>query len=101
MGCERETIVFSKRLPYVISSLGAFASLHLTLTTSGDPWREATVSAEGLNKANTSMQPIYMSDGFHTTDLIMASGKIDQSVAAVQRAGLEYMKFWVSQWPNW
>ena len=101
MECEREAIVFRKRLPYVISSVDASTSLHLNRATSGDPWLDVTVSAEGLNKSNTSMQPIYMSDGFHATDLIMDSGKIDQSVAAVQRACLEYMKLWVSQWPNW
>ena len=101
MGCERGTIVFRKRLPYVISSIDASTSFHLNRAASGDPWRDVTVSAEGLNKANTSMQPIYMSEGFHATDLIMKYGKLDQSVAAVQRAGLEYMKLWVSQWPNW
>ncbi|KAG1728281.1 uncharacterized protein EDB91DRAFT_1086157 [Suillus paluster] len=39
-----------------------------------DTWREATVSAYGLNKANATSMPIYESDGFRCTDMIPKSG---------------------------
>jgi hypothetical protein len=63
-----------------------------------DPWREATVSADGLNKPNTTSRPIYESDGFHCTDLVVQNGIVDATVAAVQEAGLMYMKTWLAEW---
>ena len=67
-----------------------------TAICTGDPWREATVSADGLNKASTSTQPIYESDGFHCSDLSAKNGVVDETVYAVQMAGLEYMKTWLA-----
>ncbi|EIW78769.1 peptidase S28 [Coniophora puteana RWD-64-598 SS2] len=61
-----------------------------------DPWREATVSADGLNKANTTTQPIYEGDGFHCSDLLTDNGVVDSTVLAVQQAGLAYMKEWLA-----
>jgi len=61
-----------------------------------DPWRDATVSADGLNKSNTTTQPIYESDGFHASDMLTANGEVDGTVYAVQRAGLEYMQKWLA-----
>ncbi|KAG1770250.1 serine carboxypeptidase S28-domain-containing protein [Suillus occidentalis] len=63
-----------------------------------DPWREATVSADGLNKPNTTSRPIYEGDGFHCTDLVVQNGIVDATVAAVQEAGLMYMKAWLAEW---
>ncbi|EIW78768.1 hypothetical protein CONPUDRAFT_155499 [Coniophora puteana RWD-64-598 SS2] len=60
-----------------------------------DPWREATVSADGLNKENTTTQPIYESDGFHCSDLLIYNGVIDATILTVQEAGLAYMKEWL------
>ena len=62
----------------------------------GDPWREATVSADGIDRASTAMQPIYMSDGFHGSDFFVKNGVVDESVHAVQMAALEYMKKWLA-----
>ncbi|KAG9309934.1 peptidase S28 [Chiua virens] len=61
-----------------------------------DPWREATVSADGLNKPNTTTQPIYEGDGFHCSDLLTENGVVDATVYEVQQAGLEYMKMWLA-----
>ncbi|KAF9244177.1 peptidase S28 [Melanogaster broomeanus] len=61
-----------------------------------DPWREATVSADGLYKFNTTTQPIYEGDGFHCSDLITESGIVDETIYTVQMAGLEYMKTWLA-----
>ncbi|KAG2039982.1 peptidase S28 [Suillus americanus] len=63
-----------------------------------DPWREATVSAYGLDKPNTTSRPIYEGDGFHCTDLVIRNGVVDATVAAVQEAGLMYMKEWLAEW---
>ncbi|KAG0694878.1 peptidase S28 [Suillus ampliporus] len=63
-----------------------------------DPWREATVSADGLDKPSTTSTPIYEGDGFHCTDLVIENGIVDATVAAVQIAGLSYMKEWLAEW---
>ncbi|KAG2071058.1 peptidase S28 [Suillus decipiens] len=63
-----------------------------------DPWRGTTVSADGLNKPNTTNMPIYMSDGFHCSDMFIYNGVVDPTVAAVQEAGLMYMKKWLAEW---
>lgn len=42
------------------------------------------------------MQPIYESDGFHGSDIVIANGVIDDTVRAVQVAALEYMKEWLA-----
>ncbi|KAG1787150.1 serine carboxypeptidase S28-domain-containing protein [Suillus plorans] len=63
-----------------------------------DPWRESTVSADGLNKPNTTSMPIYQGDGFHCSDMLAKNGIVDPTVAAVQEAGLRYMKEWLAEW---
>ncbi|KAG2144463.1 peptidase S28 [Suillus clintonianus] len=63
-----------------------------------DPWREATVSADGLFKPNTTTMPIYEGDGFHCSDLVIENGIVDPTIAAVQEAGLMYMKQWLAEW---
>lgn len=68
----------------------------LTTYIIGDPWRGETVSADGLNKINTTTQPIYEGDGFHCSDLLTASGALDETIYVVQMAALEYMKAWLA-----
>ncbi|KIJ04684.1 hypothetical protein PAXINDRAFT_22023 [Paxillus involutus ATCC 200175] len=63
-----------------------------------DPWREATVSADGLYESNTTTQPIYEGDGFHCSDLIAESGIVDETIYTVQMAGLEYMETWLAEY---
>ena len=79
-------------LPCAVLSL---IVVHVCAVT-GDPWREATVSEDGLNKANTTTQPIYEGDGFHCSDLLTENGVVDETVHAVQMAGFEYMKMWLA-----
>lgn len=69
---------------------------HNLYLLTGDPWRGASVSADGLHKVNTTMQPIYESDGFHGSDILTANGLVDDTVRAVQVAALEYMKEWLA-----
>ncbi|KAL1741263.1 serine carboxypeptidase S28-domain-containing protein [Schizophyllum fasciatum] len=63
-----------------------------------DPWREATMSASGLNVASTSEQPIMISDGIHCSDLGASSGRIDPTVYAVQQGALKSMAVWLADW---
>lgn len=63
-----------------------------------DPWRDATVSADGLFIPSTPQQPIKVGDGFHCTDMGTSSGLADPTVGAVQTAALAAMKGWLAQW---
>ncbi|KAG2048971.1 hypothetical protein BDR06DRAFT_962018 [Suillus hirtellus] len=63
-----------------------------------DPWREATVSADGLNKPDNPSMPIYEGDGFHGSDFFTKNGIVDPTVAVVQEAALRYMKEWLAEW---
>jgi len=63
-----------------------------------DPWREATVSADGVDRASTATQPIAIGDGFHTSDLLTDNGLVDPTVLAVQKQGLSFMKTWLAEW---
>ncbi|KAJ3985743.1 serine carboxypeptidase S28-domain-containing protein [Lentinula detonsa] len=65
-----------------------------------DPWREGTVSADGLNIPSTASQPILVSDGFHASDLIVDFGEADPSVGAVQQRALEVFATWLSEWKS-
>jgi hypothetical protein len=64
----------------------------------GDPWKDATVSAEGINVQSTPQQPIALGDGFHCSDLGAASGAIDPTIKAVQTKALASMKAWLATW---
>ena len=46
------------------------------------------------------MQPIYLSDGFHTSDMIIQNGVVDPTIAKVQYTALEYISTWLEQWPG-
>jgi hypothetical protein len=63
-----------------------------------DPWRDATVSSTDVFVPSTSQQPIHVGDGFHCSDLITASGIVDPTILAVQKAGLASMKTWLATW---
>ncbi|KAJ7591573.1 peptidase S28 [Mycena floridula] len=55
-----------------------------------DPWRDATVSADGLS--------IQIGDGIHCSDLGTVDGQIDPTIRAVQKQALTSMKSWLSTW---
>ncbi|KAJ3970306.1 serine carboxypeptidase S28-domain-containing protein [Lentinula raphanica] len=65
-----------------------------------DPWREGTVSADGLDIPSTASQPIFVSDGFHASDLIVDFGEADPSVGAVQQHALNIFATWLSEWKS-
>jgi len=67
-----------------------FANGHL------DPWREATVSAETINRQSTARMPIAISNGFHCSDLRIKNN-VDPTVAAVQTQGVAQLAAWVKE----
>ncbi|KAH9174223.1 peptidase S28 [Lactarius sanguifluus] len=69
-----------------------------TATGLRDPWRDATVSADGVYVKSTPEQPIVESDGFHGSDLGTANGLADPTVLNVQTQALWYMKEWLTDW---
>ncbi|KAI0065544.1 peptidase S28 [Artomyces pyxidatus] len=63
-----------------------------------DPWLWSTVSSPLVSVASTAQQPIAVGNGYHCSDLLMYSGVADPTVAAVQKAGLGYIKGWLAEW---
>lgn len=63
-----------------------------------DPWREATLSAQGLNVQSTDEMPIGLSDGFHCSDLSTTTGAVDATVGTVQASALASMSTWLKEW---
>ena len=62
-----------------------------------DPWREVTTSAETQDFVGTALQPIELSNGFHSSDLRVAA-RIDPTIAAVQDKALASFKAWLAVW---
>ncbi|PPQ74362.1 hypothetical protein CVT24_000656 [Panaeolus cyanescens] len=62
-----------------------------------DPWKEATLSTTGL-KPKVSSQSIGLGDGFHCSDMSLASAQADPTIAAVQAQALQFMKTTLGKW---
>lgn len=60
-----------------------------------DPWRDVTVSAEGGNATSTPTQPIFLHDGWHCSDLYAENGRVDPTIADIQKQGIAKMKEWI------
>ncbi|KAI0832760.1 peptidase S28 [Trametes gibbosa] len=63
-----------------------------------DPWREATLAADGTHFRSTAGQPLAISDGFHCSDLNTVNGQVDATVLAVQQQGVKTIAGWVREW---
>ena len=63
----------------------------------GDPWRDATMAAEGVTPTGTDPANIGLSDGFHCSDMLTKAGTVDSTVLAVQQAGLAKLEQWVKE----
>lgn len=70
----------------------------MLIGTAGDPWKDATVSATRHTVQTTPNQPIYISGGFHCSDLKTLAGQVDPTIKKVQVAALGYFKTWLAQW---
>ncbi|RDX48552.1 peptidase S28 [Lentinus brumalis] len=62
-----------------------------------DPWREATVAADGASFPKNDLQPHLLSDGFHCSDMLASEGK-SKAVKEVQDKAVEYMTKWYADW---
>ncbi|KAI0638520.1 peptidase S28 [Trametes polyzona] len=63
-----------------------------------DPWREATLAADGTHFRSTPEQPLTISDGFHCSDLNTPNAVVDPTVLAVQQQGLKAIAGWIAEW---
>ncbi|KIY73984.1 peptidase S28 [Cylindrobasidium torrendii FP15055 ss-10] len=63
-----------------------------------DPWKEATVSAVGVELESTDRMPIVVSDGFHCSDLRVSNSVGDATIADVQSQALAYFATWLSEY---
>ena len=66
--------------------------------TVGDPWRYATVGADGIRVESTADQPIVESDGFHCSDMRTKDSLADATVLNVQIQALGYIREWLETW---
>ncbi|KAI0293151.1 peptidase S28 [Multifurca ochricompacta] len=94
----------SPPVPDVEKTNNAYGGFYLkadrlfTATGLRDPWRFATVSADGIDVQSAPEQPIVESDAFHCSDLITKNGLADPTVLNVQTQGLKYIGEWLSTW---
>ncbi|THH18761.1 hypothetical protein EUX98_g8903 [Antrodiella citrinella] len=63
-----------------------------------DPWREATVSADGQHFQSTAGQPIAVGNGYHCSDLATANAAVDSTIKAVQVKALAAIKPWIASY---
>ncbi|PIL26625.1 hypothetical protein GSI_11291 [Ganoderma sinense ZZ0214-1] len=63
-----------------------------------DPWKEATVAAEGSTNPGSDAQPHLLSDGFHCSDMLIQEGAASASIKTVQDTAVSYIAQWISQW---
>ncbi|KAF9818113.1 hypothetical protein IEO21_02955 [Rhodonia placenta] len=63
-----------------------------------DPWRDATVSADGRGNRSTPRQPIAVGDGFHCSEMYTANAEVDPTIALVQAEGRKAMHKWLKSW---
>ena len=64
----------------------------------GDPWREATVAADGTTSVGSDLQPHLLGDGFHCSDLLIREGKASAQILNVQNQAVQYMAQWIAEW---
>jgi len=67
------------------------------ILSSGDPWVESTFSAEAAQVPSRESRPIYLTDGFHCSDLLFANAALDPGVREVWRNALEIFPKWISE----
>ncbi|KAI9056849.1 peptidase S28 [Trametes sanguinea] len=62
-----------------------------------DPWREATVAADGSTSKGWDLQPHLLEDGFHCNDLL-----VEESANPVTRGAqvqaIGYLRTWLADW---
>ena len=62
----------------------------------GDPWLEVTLSATEANTSSTDLRPIYLTDGFHCSDMTYVNAVVEPSLGEVWNQALTTFPRWVS-----
>ncbi|RXW19276.1 hypothetical protein EST38_g6579 [Candolleomyces aberdarensis] len=62
-----------------------------------DPWLEVTLSATEVNASGTDLRPIYLTNGFHGSDISHANAVVEPSVGEVWNQALTTFSRWVSE----
>ncbi|KAI9056848.1 peptidase S28 [Trametes sanguinea] len=62
-----------------------------------DPWREATVAADGSTSKGWDLQPHLLEDGFHCNDLLVEESANPVTEAA-QKQAIGYLRTWLADW---
>ena len=55
------------------------------------------MGAEGVTPPNVDPSNIGLSDGMHCSDLLTKAGSVDNTVLAVQQAGLNKLSQWLKE----
>ncbi|OSC97649.1 peptidase S28 [Trametes coccinea BRFM310] len=62
-----------------------------------DPWREATVAADGSTSKGWDLQPHLLEDGYHCNDLLVEESENPVTKAAQEQA-IGYLRTWLADW---
>ncbi|RXW18999.1 hypothetical protein EST38_g6843, partial [Candolleomyces aberdarensis] len=62
-----------------------------------DPWLEVTLSATKANASSTDLRPIYLTNGFHGSDISHANAVVEPSIGEVWNQALTTFPQWVSE----
>lgn len=60
----------------------------------GDPWRDTTMSAKSQSPHVNALQQVYLTQGFHCSDLTLDTA-LDPTIVEVQRRTVQAMKIWL------
>ncbi|RXW23935.1 hypothetical protein EST38_g1914 [Candolleomyces aberdarensis] len=61
-----------------------------------DPWLEVTLSATEANISSTDLRPIYLTNGFHCSDMTYVNAIVEPSLGEVWNQALTTFPRWVS-----
>ncbi|TFK25968.1 hypothetical protein FA15DRAFT_638482 [Coprinopsis marcescibilis] len=62
-----------------------------------DPWRNTGVSARSRTPRSTALQPVYLTNGFHCSDMGVM-GSVDPTVGDAQQKALGHIATWLRTW---
>ncbi|KAF9026495.1 hypothetical protein BDZ89DRAFT_1067591 [Hymenopellis radicata] len=63
-----------------------------------DPWLDATVSSRSIDFQSTSLTPVFLGKGSHTSDMIVVNADVEPTIAYIQEQAIAYMLAWLADW---
>ncbi|KAF9044514.1 hypothetical protein BDZ89DRAFT_1058999 [Hymenopellis radicata] len=63
-----------------------------------DPWIDATVSSRSIDFPSTSLTPVFLGKGSHTSDTIVVNADVEPTIAYIQEQAVAYMLAWLADW---